>query len=203
MNIKPPLLTVLLLATTPLHAENWQHTVILIYADVDKSQQVYIRGGVDWDYSARHRDVNCYSNADDCAIPIKHNLLQNHVEFKNDHFLDWYGAEELQEDAEGTPLVWTTNISDGYTLVEEFGFGYTEINTFGEDYWMMDVEINCSNTVNGWFEFKAFIKNGEGWEPDINDPNKQWHSNNHFARCGHLNVYHFGDDETISMEPID
>lgn len=30
----------------------------------------------------------------------------------------------------------------------------------GDHYWMLDFEIDCSLTENGWFEVKAFLTNG-------------------------------------------
>ena len=32
---------------------------------------------------------------------------------------------------------------------------------------MVDVEMDCSRTENGWFEIKGFVTNGDGWERDI------------------------------------
>ena len=34
--------------------------------------------------------------------------------------------------------------------------------------------MDCSRAVNGWFEIKAFVRNGQGWEGDINQPNSPY-----------------------------
>lgn len=72
------------------------------------------------------------------------------------------------------------------------GYGETPLNTFGQHYWLFDVQMDCSNTVNGWFELKAYVENGQGWESDIQQANAPYASNNHFAKCGQLNVFEFG-----------
>jgi alpha-amylase len=59
---------------------------------------------------------------------------------------------------------------------------------------MLDVMMDCGKTINGWFELKAFIKNGQGWENDINQAGKPYPSNNHFAQCGKVNRFIFGSD---------
>ena len=35
------------------------------------------------------------------------------------------------------------------------GYGYTPYNRFGEHYWFVDLEMDCSATENDWFEFKV------------------------------------------------
>jgi len=49
--------------------------------------------------------------------------------------------------------------------------------------------MDCSKTVDGWFEFKSFISNGPGWENDIYQSNTPYFSKNHLAQCGKKNVY--------------
>lgn len=39
--------------------------------------------------------------------------------------------------------------------IEDDGFGYTDYNRFGPDYWMLDVDMDCDVTEGGWFEFKV------------------------------------------------
>ena len=74
---------------------------------------------------------------------------------------------------------------------------------------MWDVEVNCSTTDRGWFEFKVFLTNSAingGWESDINQStcsgtaggNRPASSNaNHFARCGYLNVFKHNENSCI------
>ena len=42
---------------------------------------------------------------------------------------------------------------------------------------MMD--MNCDQTEQGWFEVKAFVQNGEGWETDISQ-----------TSCSGIHVYY-------------
>ena len=92
---------------------------------------------------------------------------------------------------------WTTNnwpAQWGETkAVASDGFGLEPLNVWGPHHWMLDVEMDCSKTVNGWFELKAFIKNGQGWEADVNQSNTPYSSGNHFAQCGKVNRFVFGD----------
>lgn len=43
----------------------------------------------------------------------------------------------------------------GDPTVEQDGYGYTPLNRFGDHFWMLDADIDCSQTENGWFEFKV------------------------------------------------
>jgi alpha-amylase len=57
--------------------------------------------------------------------------------------------------------------------------------------------MDCSKTENGWFEIKAVV-NGQ-WEGNIRSGactgsgagSTPRQTNNHWARCGMLNIYHF------------
>lgn len=58
-------------------------------------------------------------------------------------------------------------------LVPSFCLGHHTTSSsnsrFGDHYWMVDVDMDCSQTEDGWFEVKAFLTNsGNGWEGDIN-----------------------------------
>ena len=64
--------------------------------------------------------------------------------------------------------------------------------------------MNCSFTESGWFELKAYVTdtNGAGaWEHDVTQAarctgsaggNRPYDGNNHFARCGFINVFEHG-----------
>jgi hypothetical protein len=34
-----------------------------------------------------------------------------------------------------------------------------ETDRWGDHYWMLDVDMDCSQTEGGWFEVKAFLTN--------------------------------------------
>jgi alpha-amylase len=62
---------------------------------------------------------------------------------------------------------------------------------------MLDVEMDCSKAVNGWFELKSFISNGPGWEGDVAQSGTPYSSGNHFAQCGKMNVFQRGSSSAI------
>lgn len=150
-------------------------------------------------YANANLGKNCATTNFDCAIAIKHNNLRNSTTTPwktNDNYLDWYGAESGQNaTAKGTPLDWTTDVwlrSWGAlrtTTVD--GYGEDPLNIWGQHYWMLDADMNCSQTINGHFEVKAFIKNGQGWEYDIAQVNTPYATSNHVARCGKVNKFDF------------
>jgi alpha-amylase len=178
-----------------------QRTVIFIQAQTQSGQDMFVRGGIDHNYAASNLGLSCTPNNYVCAMPISHNNLNNTTTSfwkMNDNFLDWYGIEAGQStEAEGTALDWTTDIwpaaYGSLKTVENDGYGQEPLNTWGQHHWMLDVNMDCSKTVNGWFELKAYIKNGQGWEGDIQQSNTPYSSNNHFAQCGKINKFDFNN----------
>ena len=70
---------------------------------------------------------------------------------------------------------------------------------WGDHFWMVDFDMDCSQTEDGWFEFKGYITSGWGWEQDITQAavcegtaggSSPYTSNNHMARCGYVNMFH-------------
>ena len=37
--------------------------------------------------------------------------------------------------------------------------------------WILDADMDCNKTLNGWFERKVYIRNGLGWDGDIQQSN--------------------------------
>lgn len=181
----------------------WARTVIFIYGDTVDGQDMFIRGGLDHGYAAANLGLNCTSTNYECAMPIQHNNLLNNTTAPwkaNDNYLDWYGVEAGQSSsAEGSAADWTTNAwPDSWgtqRTVEVDGYGETPLNTYGQHYWMLDVMMDCSKTVNGWFELKTYISNGPGWEPDVNQAGTPYSSGNHFAQCGRISKFVRGSSE--------
>jgi len=178
---------------------NIQRTVIFIQAQTQSGQDMFIRGGIDHAYANANLGRNCATTNFECAIAITHNNLRNSTTIpwkNNDNYLDWYGAEASQNvTAEGTPLDWTTNVwptSWGTKrTVAVDGYGEEPLNVWGQNYWMLDVNMDCSQTVNGQFEVKAFVKNGQGWEGNIAQTNTPYATTNHVAQCGKINKFDF------------
>lgn len=194
---------------------SWQRTVVFIHGETITGQDMFIRGGIDHDYANGTLGRNCDASNLDCAIPIRHRNLRNATTkpWKHgDHYLDWYGQEAGQNQlshgipAQGTPLDWTIDTWPQdwgeKRSVPVHGFGEEALNSFGGHYWMLDVDMDCSKTVNGWFELKSFISNGPGWEADVRQPGTPYVSRNHFARCGRLNVFERNRDEPVTIAPL-
>ncbi len=185
--------------------QDWQRTVIFILGPSVSGQNMFIRGGIDHAYGNNTLGKNCQTTNFECAIPIRHNNLKNSttVSWKGgDTFLDWYGIQAGQgSGADGTALDWTTDIWPASWGIKRTvpvdGFGEELLNTFGRDYWMLDVDVDCSATVNGWFEVKSFISNGPGWEADVSQAGTPYATGNHFAQCGKMNVFERGVSSAI------
>lgn len=176
---------------------NYQRTVVFIYGQTQPGQDMFIRGGIDHAW-ANNNGRNCTSTNYECSIPIiSHNNMLNSTTAGwkvGDNFLDWYGSESTQSNASlGTPLDWTTDSWPSSwgpkRTVAVNGSGETPLNTYGHHFWMLDVDLDCSRTENGWFELKSFISNGPGWEADVNQAGTPYSSRNHFAQCGRKNVF--------------
>ena len=168
-----------------------------------------MRGGIDHAYASSQLGKACTAENYQCAIPITHNNLRNTttaVWKQSEQYLDWYGAESAQNaTSEGTAMDWTTNLWPASygplkTVVND-GFGQEVLNEWGEHYWMLDVQMDCSKTVNGWFELKAYVKNGQGFESDVQQTGTPYPSSNHFAQCGKINQFDF-NSSTAYIEPF-
>ncbi len=183
------------------NAGDWRRTVIFIKGQTIAGQDMFIRGGIDHGYAQTVLGRSCTSSNLLCAIPIRYrNLLNPYTSSwkSGDLHLDWYGREPSQTLgntnglAEGSVLDWTTSNSANANKVAVNGFGYSPLNIWGDHYWMLDVEMDCSKTVNGWFELKSFISGGPGWEANVSQSGTPYSSGNHFARCGQLNMFERG-----------
>lgn len=78
---------------------------------------------------------------------------------------------------------------------------------FGDHYWLVDIDMDCCKTINGWFEMKARIN--YDWERNIFQGIKACDKNedvpyenvNHWAKCGMMNVYEL-NAEKCQILPI-
>jgi len=189
----------------PAAPTSYRRTVVFIYGETQPGQDMFVRGGIDHDYAASHLGRSCTSTTMECAIPIVHRNLRNATTApwkSGDGTLDWYGAEAGQSsEAEGSALDWTTNLWPSEwgpeKTVATDGYGTPPLHLYGRHYWMLDVDMDCSKTVNGWFELKSFISNGPGWESDITQPGAPYSSRNHFAQCGRINVFQRSSNSVV------
>lgn len=195
---------------TVTEATTWQRTLVFIYGQTQPGQDMFIRGGIDHAYAQSVLGRTCTSQNYECAIPIRHLNLRNNTTAPwkaGDEYLDWYGAEAAQSSASlGSPLDWTTDYwppAWGTKKTYEIdGSGETPLNTYGQHYWLLEVEMDCTATANGWFELKSFISNGPGWESNVQQPGAPWSSGNHFAECGKLNVFRRGESNPVTIEDL-
>ncbi|XP_071127434.1 uncharacterized protein [Mytilus edulis] len=180
-----------------------RRTVIFFQKYAVSGQYLFIRGGIDERHSSGCRGMSVASMSN-CSIPIQSINLGSSGQYdaynawrNGDKLLDWFGPEPGQgtfqgERAFGTPAVWTTNNpSDGR---------YNKLNTFGEHYWLVNIEMDCSKTISGWFEVKAYIGSNDNfnWEDNILQHNSCFGTERtpyanvyHWAKCGMMNVFHF------------
>lgn len=176
--------------------DSWQRTVILIYKQSERS--LFIRGGIGYE-----RRAECKQNNKLCNIPIQHRLNHTTNETflklaQEDHILDWNGLENSKDTTSkqtGSPLLRTTNDSKSDS--------FFDLNNYGADYWALDVEMDCSKTDIGWFEFKVVFKNADQslqWESQIDQEEcngvtfraqAPFWSMNHLAMCGKINVFSY------------
>ncbi|XP_064597807.1 pancreatic alpha-amylase-like [Liolophura sinensis] len=182
-----------------------RRTVILIEKQTTPGQDIFMRGGID-----HARRPVCKQNPVECAIPVRYRPIgtgshyQKYIDWcKGDQMLDWEGAESGQGKYEnmsphGSPLVWTTN--------DVTSSAYQSVNSYGGSYWLLDVDMDCSKTENGWFEVKAVIASRNGtevtWESNLvhSSANPAGSaretlpgcSANHIVKCGKINVLKFG-----------
>lgn len=185
-----------------------KRTVVFIYGRTWPGQDLLLRGGIDREY-AKTIGRDCAVDKWLCAIPIQHNLHKTDNNRVNDTYLDWYGAEPGQASSiQGSPLVWTTDAWPAAwgpkKSVAIDGYGEDPENVWGHHYWKLDVMMDCSKTVNGWFELKSYISNGPAWEtlsaPQADRP-YTGAVNNHFAKCGLLNKFERGSNVAL-IEPL-
>jgi len=190
-------------------------TIVFIQGTTQSGQDMFIRGGLDHDkFAASHPGQTCTTDAatSQCAIPIVHRNLRNGTTSpwkQADNFLDWYGRESGQTResighgfAEGSAADWTTNNASNPNTVANQGFGFEPLNKWGDHYWMLDVDMDCSRGIldaNGdrWFEVKTFISNGPGWEGDVAQTGTPYASRNHFAKCGQISTFRRGSSDAI------
>jgi|GEM_PF-5735540 len=189
---------------------DWQRTVIMVRAATRPGETVFFRGGLDYGYATRQLGRDCEQRPDQCAIPIRHLNRRNPdtaALATGDAHLDWQGAEPGQpSNAAGSPASWTIDRwPHAWGPAARYGrdgFGETSLNRFGRNYWLLDVQMRCDETADGWFEVRAFVAGGRGWEPEIAQPGAPYRSDNHFGRCGRVNVFDFGGNEPIAVDDL-
>ena len=109
-----------------------KRTVVFVEKQTSSGQDVFIRGGV----------------APTDSVPISVRRLTDQWSLYNDWsqgdtLLDWSGAESGQgthngQQALGTPMGWTSSW-DGNQFHHEW-------NTWGDHYWIVDMDMDCSQT---------------------------------------------------------
>lgn len=76
--------------------------------------------------------------------------------------------------------------------------------SYGPHYWLLDMDMDCSKTEQGVFEFKGLV-NGQ-WEGTIYNNQCEgaeplpFASTNHVATCGAFNVFHWNEGRCQTYE---
>lgn len=166
-------------------------TVVFVYAEPKAGESMFLRGGTKGGGPIRIRHRNWL------------NWGTNNYRW-GDGYLDWDGGELGQAQPEGrwgggSPMEWTTSLAQGQNqpFVSTAGHGIADENTFGANYWMLDVDMDCEQAFDDghghkWFELKSFFAPIPGWEEDVkqvSDPNPPYSSVNHMGLCGMVNVF--------------
>jgi len=198
--------------TTTITLTDYQRTVIFIQLTTSVGDFVFVRGGI---FPAEKPECTGDSDAtSECAIPIKIRSLGSDDHYDaynawmiNDTHLDWWGAQPDQGkypgvEAQGTGLVWTTNYIGQQ--------GYQPLNKYGIGYWMVDMEMDCLRTQDGWFEVRAFSSGADGVENTITQENctgnaianlsvnrPPFSSFTHAGHCGFVNVFLFDSPSCV------
>ncbi len=167
-----------------------QRTVVFIYGQTQPGQDLFVRGG----------------SQSGAPIRISHRNWLNpktNTYRWGDAYLDWSAGEIGQAQPAGigggSPAEWTTSVSQGagQPYVSMAGYGIADENTFGPNYWMLDLDMDCEQAFDDghgqkWFELKAVIAPLPGWEGDIaqsSTPMPPYASHNHMGICGRVNVF--------------
>ncbi|KAH9519305.1 hypothetical protein Btru_075219 [Bulinus truncatus] len=205
------MLCILVISGHYVSAADFKRTAILLEKPTEIGQFVFIRGGID--YGRREGCTNALTvETNPCAIPIRHSVILNdkyaaaNAWGVGDNYLDWLAVETGQGlwngiTASGSPAIWTTNNPDSEL--------FNVLNTYGDHYWVIDFDMDCSKTENGFFELKGFLEGK--WENDVTQSEKcsgsegvttPFPSKNHVAKCGAKNVFHFnrGDCEISKLD---
>lgn len=186
-----------------------KRTVIFIRGETKPGQDMFVRGGLDHGIGGAYLGFACTTSNFTCAVPITYRNTKNATTNpwkKGDGFLDWYGLESGQ--ATGAPSVpqgsasdWTTDVWPSAwgapRTVAVDGYGVEALNKYGQHYWMLDADVDCSRAYlaadgSRYFDIKSYISNGPGWEADVNQAGTPYKSINHVAKCGKVNVFERG-----------
>ncbi|KAK3784089.1 hypothetical protein RRG08_060516 [Elysia crispata] len=176
----------------------FQETVVLLKKRTGFGENVFIRGGVG---NGKDCAPDEDPKDDPCAIPITHLELDMSSETplrdewaESDLYLTWGESKDEKDSVlDGTPAQWTTS--------DQSNDYFHPLNKYGDHYWMVHFEMNCSALENGFFDFKGYLS-GQ-WESDISQSDcdgdaaetPSYTSNNHIGRCGYINVFKWGSSD--------
>ncbi|KAL5012334.1 hypothetical protein ScPMuIL_010885 [Solemya velum] len=131
----------------------WRRTAILIQRKHNPARCVH-SGGLDHTHK-----IGCTQSVDSsmCAIPIRYRNIGSSSHYgkynswsRGDNFLDWYGAESGQGTYQGAvPMEVQRSGQQMEKETPQF------IKQVGISLRLLDVDMDCSRTKNGWFEVKA------------------------------------------------
>lgn len=168
-------------------------------------EELFLRGGT---HTGRNISIEHHYSVRACMSDGYNKWMSG------DHFLDWQGGEPGQGiyytssskplPALGTPMYWTSN--------NPHNDNYHYANDFGDHYWIVYIEMDCSSLDTDsqgdpWFQLKGILADHNTW------PSFQWEQIgntqgtcggtagglhpfgyilNHAAKCGKFNVFTWG-----------
>jgi alpha-amylase len=194
--------------TLPPVNSNYKRTAVFIQKQTTVGQNLFVRGGLDTSKNTGCSVDNSHCESDKCSMQIVHETNVNkyfatYIDWaQGDHCLDWYGPEPDQGTYDGQPSIGSPM---AYTTNDKADPAYNPLNTFGAGYWLIDMKMDCSKTLNGWFELKGYLQGGDGWETNRQQSactgsaggSPPYQGQNHFARCGYINIFDFDSNSCI------
>jgi alpha-amylase len=174
----------------PASNRSLEETTIYLYKPTKLGQNVFLRGG-----AKCHDGQNCPVPIRDMVNEVPTNCGTNFKRWTvGNTELTWTGRNDGQsKDAQGTPMYYTTN-EPGKPCAECLN----QRLGLGDGYWKVTMMMDCSRTNKGWFELKGYM---DDWEPNVSQQQvcsgdvsaaTPYQSQNHLAKCGHLNVFKWG-----------
>lgn len=178
---------------------------------------MFIRGGLDESHFSACEGIT-NATISPCSITINITRLGSSEYYQKanafssrDTLLDWYGMQAGQgtyfsRQPLGTPVISTSNSASS--------INYQPLNTFGDNYQMVDFNMDYYMTEDEWFDFRGIIDiyNSEddieegditqsactGTGGGVSPPGPP--TKNHRGRVGYINVFEWGTGSCVINE---
>ena len=132
--------------------DDFKHTVVLIEMPTQFKEHLVVLGGRPECLHDCNVDITL-AEADNATYPEYSEWAEGVTS------LDWAPNHGQVPSAQGIPMTWTTNNKGAGT--------YSQFNSFGPHYWQIDIDMDCTQTLGGWFAIKALKVNEHGHRWDL------------------------------------